>query len=295
MDGVMKYFEHYNEVKKTKPYGLRGQLRNAALTGLSVVDKMKGIERDLQRPRVQFLYIHHTFKDEEAKLDNLLKRLAVDHAFIPYSEAVERVLERRIDKPYISISSDDGFKNNLRTAEILDRYGAKGCFFINPSVIGETDFATIAKHCKDRLSFPPVEFLDWDEVGQLQQGGHEVGSHTMDHINVAETSPAAFADDCAKTYETLTRRCGSVSHFAFPYGRFFHFNERARKTVFEAGFISCATAERGCHIDHGTALKKEELCILRDHVVLDWPIDHIFHFLAKNSRNAVPQNNLFPY
>ena len=121
MDGAMNYFEHYSEVKKTKSYGLRGQLRNAALTGLSVVDKMKGIERDLQRPRVQFLYIHHTFKDEEAKLDNLLKRLAVDHAFIPYAEAVERVLERRIDKPYISISSDDGFKNNLRTSEIEER------------------------------------------------------------------------------------------------------------------------------------------------------------------------------
>lgn len=291
----MNYFEHYSQVKKYNPHGLRGQLRNAALTGLGLVDKLKGIERDLQRPRVQFLYIHHTFKDEEARLERLLERLAVHHSFISYSEAVERILERRIDRPYISISSDDGFKNNLRTAEIMDRHNAKGCFFINPSMIGETDFATIAQHCKDRLNFPPVEFMDWDEVMHLQQNGHEIGSHTMAHINVAGTPAATFVEDCARSYETLTKRCGAVHHFAFPYGRFFHFNDAARRAVFEAGFTSCATAERGCHINHGTTLKREELCILRDHVVLDWPIDHVLHFLARSSRNATPRNNLFPY
>lgn len=199
----------------------------------------------LDRPRVQFLYVHHVFKDEEAKMDRLMAHLARQHTFIPYGEGVDRVLRNEIDKPYICISSDDGFKNNLALAAILERHGAKGCFFINPSIIGEDSSAVIEAHCREKLHFPPVEFLDWKDVERLQKAGHEIGSHTMAHTNVAAMTTAEFTEDCGRMRQVLMQRCGEAKHFAFPYGRFFHFNEAARKVVFDGGFISCATAERG--------------------------------------------------
>ena len=58
-----------------------------------------------KRARVQFLYIHHIFKDEENSFDELFLNY---HTFISHSEAVNRVINGHIDKPYISISSDDG-------------------------------------------------------------------------------------------------------------------------------------------------------------------------------------------
>src|ERR1035437_1100222 len=291
----MQYFATYKEIKKRQPIRFRGHIRNLALNGLSIIDKITGIQKDLSKPRIQFLYIHHAFKDEEKMLDVLLKKLSLNHTFISYSDAVTKILNRKIDNPYISISLDDGFKNNIRAAEIMNNNGAKGCFFINPSIVGEKSFETITNHCKERLNFPPVEFLNWQNVEQLQKMGHEIGSHTMAHINVAKTSKEYFIEDCNKTFEIIKSRCGEAKHFAFPYGRFFDFNEFGRKTVFECGFISCASAERGCHINPDKNLLNEELCILRDHVILDWNINHVFHYLAHNSRNAITQNNLFPY
>src|SRR6266498_627135 len=291
----MKYFETYKEVKELKLFNVRGHLRNIALSGLSVIDRVKSYEKELSRPRVQFLYVHHVFKDEEEKFDLLLKKLLADHTFISYSDAVEKVLKREIDKPYITISSDDGFKNNIRVAEILNRYAAKACFFINPSIIEENNYERIKRYCKEKLNFPPVEFLNWKEIEQLQKMAHEIGSHTMNHINVAETPVEVLKADIEKSYEILKTKCGDVKHFAFPYGKFFHFSEAGRKTVFNAGFISCATAERGCHINHDRALSRNELCILRDHLILDWDINHILHFIINNSRKASINNNLFPY
>ncbi len=66
-----------------------------------------------------------------------------------------------------------------------------------------------------------------------------------------------------------------------------------REIVFNSGFTSCATAERGCHINHDRLLLNHELYIRRDHVILDWSIDHIFSLLANNSKKATIYNNLF--
>lgn len=290
----MTYFTQYSAVKKGQKTGVRSLLRHLALDVFAVKDSLNGAASVLNKPRVQFLYIHHVFKDEEAGLVKLLQFLAKYHTFISYTEAVDRVLNGRIDKSYIAISSDDGFKNNLAAAKILNEFGAKACFFLNPGIIGEKDFEKIKSHCATRLNFPPVEFLDWDEVSQLQNAGHEIGSHTMWHINVAKTGNAEFSADCEESKNILTKHCGPIKHFAFPYGRFFHFSEAARKIVFESGYISCASAERGCHIASGN-IQKEELCIRRDHVILDWKLSHIRHFLADNSRKASAETNQFPY
>ncbi len=289
----MKYIETYKEVKIVKPDGIRNKLRKYALDSLCLLEKINGIQHELNRPRIQFLYIHHVFKDEEIAFDRLLKKLSLNHEFLSYSESVAKIQEGKIDKPYICISSDDGFKNNIKAAEILNDYNAKACFFINPFIVGNTSFHEIEKHCKNRLNFPPVEFMNWDDIEKIQKMGHEIGSHTMEHINVSITEKNIFIDDCNKTFEILTKQCGEAKHFAFPYGRFFHFNEIGLEIVFKSGFISCATAERGCHINHDRLLQKEELYIRRDQIILDWNIDHIFHFLANSSKSANITNNLF--
>jgi len=291
----MKYYDNYSEIKSLQPFSIRGHVRTIALNGLSFIDKIRGIQNDLSKDRIQFLYIHHVFKDEEKKLDHLLKQLALNHSFISYSDAVNKILNKAIDKPYITVSSDDGFKNNLRAAEILDENGVKACFFVSPGIINNSDYETIKTFCRMRIKFPPVEFLNWNDIERLQKMGHEIGSHTMDHINIAEAKIEKIIEDCNMSIEVLKSKCGDVKHFAFPYGRFFHFSEIGRKAVFASGFVSCASAERGCHVNPDKSILNEELCILRDHVILDWSIDHVLYFLAKNSRKANPQNNYFPY
>jgi peptidoglycan/xylan/chitin deacetylase (PgdA/CDA1 family) len=284
------YTNLYADVKRQKKNPVRNYLREVALTALSsLVDK-----DHLLKPRVQFLYLHHIFGDEEKSMATLLRQLAEQHTFISYSEGVNRVLTGNIDRPYIVFSSDDGFKNNIRAGEILKDFGASACFFINPGITGEKDYEKIKRHCADTLHFPTVAFLDWDDVHALQQMGHEIGSQTMMHMNIAQTPADIVRADIAQTNEILKARCGEAKHFAFPYGRFFHFSKEGRKAVYDSGFVSCASAERGCHIPTGHTIAPEQLCIRRDHIVLGWNLNHIMYFVINNARKATGNNNEYP-
>lgn len=281
-----RFAQSYSEVEAARPFQIRGHLRRMALGALVLRDKLYGIESDLAQPRVQFLYVHHVFADEENAFRKLLTSLQKHHEFIAYSKAVDLILMQKVDRPLIVISSDDGFKNNLRAAKILEEFGISGCFFVNPFTIDNLPFEVLKNFCKQKLNFPPVEFLNWSDVEELQKRGHEIGSHTMTHVNLAKLAEEALRDEIATSYEIIKRRCGEPLHFAYPYGRFFHFNELAKKIVFETGYRSCASAERGCHVNLNYEMKLDDLLLLRDHVLLSWPLDHIKYFLAKNSRAA---------
>ncbi len=286
--------DRYADVKAHAPAGMRGRLRHAALTGLAASQRAIGADnRALRLPRVQFLYIHHTFSDELGALDRLLRELARTHRLIAYSEAVDRVLSARIDEPCIAISSDDGFRNNLEGGRILVDHGVSACFFVNPGLIGLKDHERIRTVCAERLHFPPVAFLDWDEAERLKAMGHEIGSHSWEHHRLATLGLSALRDDIARSRETLVARLGDAPHFAFPYGRFSDLPEAGFRAVFEAGHRSCASAERGCHRP-ARPLAPQELLLRRDHIVLDWPLAHIRYFLAASARKSSPAANGYP-
>ncbi len=291
----MDFVTQYATVKKEKA-NLRGALRHQALNGLSLLSSMKEkIAKNTQKDRIQFLYFHHIFPDEEATFRQLLQELSKSYTFISYSDAVEKILNNDIDKPYINISSDDAFKNNLRAAAIMDEFDAKGCFFVNPSIVGETNFEKIKTFSRQRLNFPPVEYLTWDEVHDLMKNGHEIGNHTMNHANLGEVSKEVAEEEITTSLEALQKRCGEIKHFAWPYGKFSAFNNIARDIVFKTGHRSCCSATRGCHIPIGKKIEASDLCIRRDHMILEWPVSHILHFINNNASQLTVKDNYFPY
>lgn len=287
----MPFHEHYADVRSFQRAGVRGRVRSWALDGLAMRNRITAGHRALSMPRVQFLLIHHIFRDEEAKFRDLLEVLQQQHTFIPYSEGIRRITENDIDRPYICLTSDDGLKNNLKAAEIMEAFGIQGCFFVNPYTIGNASYTDLARFCAERLHFPPVEFMNWDDVRQLLKHGHEIGSHTMAHQKVTTMSPQTFREDCGRSFSILRGECGRVAHFAYPYGRFTDFKKEYTDFVFEAGFTSLASAERGCHINGQRTLAPHDLLVRRDHVVVDWKRGHILHFLINNARNARFEGN----
>jgi peptidoglycan/xylan/chitin deacetylase (PgdA/CDA1 family) len=116
----------------------------------------------------------------------------------------------------------------------------------------------------------------------------------MSHINVARTPADELEEEIGNCHAILKSRCGKADHFAYPYGRFTDFSETGRKKVFDSGFISCASAQRGCHVAQpGQRIDPQDLLIRRDHVVLDWPLDHILYFIARNAAGASIENNYY--
>jgi peptidoglycan/xylan/chitin deacetylase (PgdA/CDA1 family) len=236
--------------------------------------------------------MHDVSGDEEESFRRLLKSLSHDHIFISYTEAVERILNGNIDRPYVVISFDDGLKRCLQIAQIMNEFGVKGCFFVCPPMIGETDERKIKEFCSQKLHIQPSAFLSWDEIEALLKQGHEIGSHTMTHSNLGNMPVQQMQDEIAGSFHALSQRIGHVEHFAWPFGHFFQFNPIAARIVFETGFRTCASAERGCHV--AQTQDPTRLCIRRDNTVANWPLNHIRYFMAKNSRTASIQTNQWP-
>ena len=56
----------------------------------------------------------------------------------------------------------------------MNKYGVKGCFFINPDTIGLKDFSKVKSFCNNVLRCPPLEFMDWDDLDYIIKCGHEI-------------------------------------------------------------------------------------------------------------------------
>ncbi|MCA9859547.1 MAG: polysaccharide deacetylase family protein, partial [Thermomicrobiales bacterium] len=138
------------------------------------------------------------------------------------------------------------------------------------------------------------EFLDWDEIEELAKLGHEIGSHTMSHRRLSDLSTDEIQSELSHSKERLESRMGPIRHFAWPFGRFFHVDRRAVRATFDAGYETCASAERGAHVE-AAGSDQRQLCIRRDQIVAAWPLDHVRYFLARSSASSTASTNAWPF
>lgn len=81
--------------------------------------------------------------------------------------------------------------------------------------------------------------MNWKELRDLADAGHEIGSHTRTHPILPQLDDAALRDEIAgsrKSLEANLRR--PVTSFCYPNG---DFDDRVEKAVADAGY-ECATA-----------------------------------------------------
>jgi peptidoglycan/xylan/chitin deacetylase (PgdA/CDA1 family) len=265
----VKFVGKYNEILQTK--GLKHWFRGSILTFLSL---FKMGFKPLNR--VHFLYIHHVFEDEEAAFIELLGWLKSNYHIISHSEGVNILKTGKIDKPYICLSSDDGFKNNLKAAQICHDHKVSMCFFVNPNLIGESNYDIIKVHCKTKLHLPPIAMLGMADIKTILGFGQEVGIHTLEHKHVSEMSLEEFAEDCKLSMAFCSEMEITKPHFAFPYGRHNDYSAAHHRIALKQGFGSISSAVRGYHND----IIDDDTVLHRDHIVLSWPMRHIKYFIA---------------
>jgi peptidoglycan/xylan/chitin deacetylase (PgdA/CDA1 family) len=282
----------FSELGATR--GVRPVMRSAALSALSMMWQRSGrIDNALRTNRVHVLNLHHVFANEEESFRRLLRRLRPAHSFISYSEAVQRMLSGEINRPYMTFTFDDGLKSCVRAVRVLREFSAKACFFICPPIIAETKPEAIERFCHDGMREPVHEFMDWDDIGKLLGEGHEVGSHTMTHPNMALLNSAELQDELCRSAEALRSHTGAAHHFAWPFGRFEEFSAEAARAVFESGYQSCASGVRGCHRSR-QAIKRRQLCVRREHIVAQWPLSHALYFIARSARSLIDPQSYWP-
>ena len=115
-------------------------------------------------------------------------------------------------KKAITFSFDDGVTQDIRLIEILNKYGLKGTFNINSSLLGL--FGTLGRN-GETVSHNKILPSQVKEVYQ----GHEVAVHTLTHPNLTQQSDETVVYQVEEDRKALSKLCGyEVVGMAYPCG-----------------------------------------------------------------------------
>lgn len=133
------------------------------------------------------------------------------------------VHERRSDHGVVvSLTFDDGFASQITAAAILAAHGDHATFYINSA----------------RLGTP--RRLTPSQVRTLAAEGHEIGGHTLDHVNLPRTKRVARVRQICHDRLALARLVGPdrLTSFAYPYGAL---GPQVERDVAACGYNSART------------------------------------------------------
>jgi peptidoglycan/xylan/chitin deacetylase (PgdA/CDA1 family) len=194
------------------------------------------------------------------------------------SEGVSRLQDDRLEGREVVLTFDDGFRNQLaNAAPVLAEHGIAGCFFLVTDLVSAGP-DEVERICRERLHLPlPVEPLGWDDAGRLLELGHEIGSHTRSHPDLTTLPATDLADELTASRAELERRLGrAVEHLSAPYGDAHRFSRAISAAAYAAGYVSCATAQRGRNTSGD-----DVFMLRRDHLEASWPVADVRYFLAR--------------
>jgi peptidoglycan/xylan/chitin deacetylase (PgdA/CDA1 family) len=250
---------------------IRKTARGTALTVLGRLPFTPGLG-------LRIVHYHYVFDDEVESFSRQLAFLATTFQPVSLSEAVERLRTGAVDGRELVVTFDDGFRNQLgNAARRLADHGISACFFVITQLVSAAPDRA-ARICLEQLHLPrPVEPLDWDDLVALLDLGHEIGSHSRSHPNLAELGPAQLEEEVRLSRTELQQRLGRpIAHLSAPYGERARFSVGVSEAARAAGYASCSTAIRGRNVS-----ADDLFSLRRDHLEAGWPVGHLRYFLGR--------------
>jgi peptidoglycan/xylan/chitin deacetylase (PgdA/CDA1 family) len=114
-------------------------------------------------------------------------------------------ISNRGNSKFVILTFDDGYKSQYTTVKpILDKYGFKGTFYVVCNYAQKID----------------TDRMNWTEIKDLHQQGHDIGSHTMNHADLTQL-PANRIDYEIGTSKQCLKGNGinDVTSFAYPFAK----------------------------------------------------------------------------
>jgi peptidoglycan/xylan/chitin deacetylase (PgdA/CDA1 family) len=108
----------------------------------------------------------------------------------------------------VVITFDDGFRDfHTHAFPVLRRHGFGATMFLPTAFIGNQSMEFKSRPC-----------LTWGEARELQKGGIEFGSHTVNHPKLYELDFAQIRAELEQSKATMEHELGApVAAFAYPY------------------------------------------------------------------------------
>jgi peptidoglycan/xylan/chitin deacetylase (PgdA/CDA1 family) len=101
----------------------------------------------------------------------------------------------------VILNFDDGRLSQYTNAlPILDKYGFKATFYVVCNYIGKKE-----------------GYMDWTEIKTLQKEGHDIGSHSMNHVRLEQLSKKNVEYEVGQSKRCLQDHGINAKSFAYPF------------------------------------------------------------------------------
>ena len=122
---------------------------------------------------------------------------------VPLAEVFE-VLHpgRTMPSRTVAVTFDDCYRDNLFAARVLAEHGLPASFFVPTAYVGTNRLFPWDSH------LPRMANLTWDDVREMVHMGHEIGSHTVNHINLGNAAHNEVRTELFESKAVLERQLG---------------------------------------------------------------------------------------
>lgn len=207
------------------------------------------------RSRVVIVYYHRIgWVDRLSKTISAfrqdLRYLKKHYECITLTELVERLNSGApIRRKIAVITFDDGYLDNYQSAyDQLKRAGLSATFFVSTGFIGTSrKFEHDVRAREGGYSVrDDWSKMTWEQLREMQDGGMEIGSHTVDHVKMANPDLDELRRQAVQSLEQLEAHLGRRPRtFSFPWGKPSDFSDAAIAAVREAGYLAAVTTSAG--------------------------------------------------
>lgn len=115
-------------------------------------------------------------------------------------------------------SFDDCWSEDMKAADLLEKYGLRGTFYIIVDAVGKEGHLT------------------WEQIKELDKRGHTIGSHTVTHpSDLKLLYDQDLHYEIQNSKDMLEMVLGhNISEFCYPRGRF---DDRVKSFVIRSGYV----------------------------------------------------------
>lgn len=135
----------------------------------------------------------------------------------------------------VSISIDDGYKDNMLAANIMDEVGIPYVIYISTGMIGNPGY------------------LNEEDIRKLNKSKFcTIGSHTVNHVHLTDVSYQDKKSEIVNSKNRLQKILGEeIKHFSYPYGSY----DKDCEDIANKTYKYVATSHVGINTTKGSSFK----------------------------------------
>ena len=188
------------------------------------------------------------FHDISNKEINELEKIIIYFLNLGFKFVTMNNFQKKIfsDEKLFAITFDDGFSSWTTTLDLFKKYDVKATYYLNTIQFTDDE---MTKFLQDIRCTNPDFIIKEEEVQELINSDHEIGSHTHSHKTLSKISLDDLKTEIETNLQILSKFNVEISNFAIPYGMRRLINKEQIAYLLEV-FDSISFGEPGMLFNH---------------------------------------------